>query len=131
MLLKHGRGLWNFATNLYFVGSRGGGQLTEAAREEAHTSQPSLSRRILSLSDTYLCDRNRPPRLGVSGGSRTPDAYRSGVVPTRGRAFLDHARLALAQVEAGTGGSAAARRSRSTGVAVGFRREWKSTGSLQ
>ncbi len=71
----------------YFVAVAEEGSLTVAAEKRLHTAQPSLSRQIRDLE--Y--------RVGV------PLLIRStrGVELTpAGRAFLDHARLALAQVEA-------------------------------
>ena len=78
----------------FFVAVVEEGSFTTAAERRLHTAQPSLSRQIRDLEfevGTPLLVRN--PR---------------GVEPTAaGRAFLEHARLALAQVEAGV---AAARR---------------------
>jgi LysR family hca operon transcriptional activator len=71
----------------YFVAVVEAGSLTEAAEKKLHTSQPSLSRQIRDLE--Y--------QVGTELLTRTA----SGVTPTAaGRAFLDHARLALAQVDA-------------------------------
>ena len=71
----------------YYVAVVEAGSLTEAAEKKLHTSQPSLSRQIRDLE--Y--------QVGTELLTRTA----SGVVPTAaGRAFLDHARLALAQVDA-------------------------------
>src|SRR6201996_2751251 len=78
----------------YFVAVVEAGSVTLAAERRLHTAQPSLSRQIRDLER----------EVGVpllTRGAR-------GVEPTAaGRAFLDHARLALAQVEAA---GAAARR---------------------
>ena len=71
----------------YFVAVADAGSLTVAAEESLHTSQPSLSRQIRDLEDevgTQLLTRS------AHGIELTP----------AGRAFLDHARLVLAQVEA-------------------------------
>jgi LysR family hca operon transcriptional activator len=91
----------------YFVAVVEAGSLTEAAEKKLHTSQPSLSRQIRDLE--Y--------EVGVELLTRSV----SGVVPTAaGRAFLDHARLALAQVDAAR---EAARRTALPGkrsFAVGF-----------
>src|ERR1700722_17093780 len=71
----------------YFVAVVEAGSLTEAAEKKLHTSQPSLSRQIRDLE--Y--------QVGTALLTRTA----SGVVPTAaGRAFLDHARRALARAEA-------------------------------
>jgi LysR family transcriptional regulator, hca operon transcriptional activator len=71
----------------YFIAVAETGSLTDAAENRLHTSQPSLSRQIRDLED----------QVGV------PLLLRSarGVEPTEaGKAFLDHARLAMAQVNA-------------------------------
>jgi LysR family hca operon transcriptional activator len=71
----------------YFVAVAEAGSLTVAAQRKLHTSQPSLSRQIRDLEaevGTQLLKR------GARGIELTP----------AGRAFLDHARLALAQVAA-------------------------------
>ena len=72
----------------YFVAVADAGSLTVAAQRKLFTSQPSLSRQIRDLEDevgAQLLTR------GARGIELTP----------AGRAFLDHARVALAQVEAG------------------------------
>jgi LysR family hca operon transcriptional activator len=74
----------------YFVAVVDAGSLTVAAARKLHTSQPSLSRQIRDLEaevGAQLLTR------GARGIELTP----------AGRAFLDHARVALAQVEAATG----------------------------
>ncbi len=71
----------------YFVAVAEAGSLTVAAQGKLHTSQPSLSRQIRDLEEeigAQLLTR------GARGIELTP----------AGRAFLDHARVALAQVEA-------------------------------
>jgi LysR family hca operon transcriptional activator len=71
----------------YFVAVADAGSLTVAAQRMLHTSQPSLSRQIRDLEDelgAQLLTR------GARGIELTP----------AGRAFLDHARLVLSQVEA-------------------------------
>jgi LysR family hca operon transcriptional activator len=71
----------------YFVAVVEEGSLTTAAERRLHTSQPSLSRQIRDLED----------QVGAELLSRSV----SGVELTAaGKAFLDHARLALMQVEA-------------------------------
>jgi LysR family transcriptional regulator, hca operon transcriptional activator len=72
----------------YFVAVAEAGSLTVAADQRLHTSQPSLSRQIRDLETevgTQLLTRR------ARGIELTP----------AGRAFLEHARGALAQVEAG------------------------------
>jgi len=71
----------------YFVAVVEAGSLTEAAEKKLHTSQPSLSRQMRDLE--------------YQVGTELLTRSAGGVVPTAaGRAFLDHARLALAQVDA-------------------------------
>ena len=78
----------------YFVAVAEEGSLTVAAERRLHTAQPSLSRQIRDLED----------EVGVPLLIR---GARGIELTAAGRAFLDHARLALGQVEAG---KAAARR---------------------
>ncbi len=91
----------------YFVAVAEEGSLTTAAEKRLHTAQPSLSRQIRDLE--Y--------EVGTELFTRSP----TGVELTAaGRAFLDHARLALSQVEAAV--SAARRASQPTKetFALGF-----------
>jgi LysR family hca operon transcriptional activator len=71
----------------YFIAVVEEGSLTVAAERRLHTAQPSLSRQIrdleLEVGVPLLTRSSRGVELTVSG-----------------RAFLDHARLALAQIEA-------------------------------
>jgi LysR family hca operon transcriptional activator len=71
----------------YFVAVAEAGSLTVAAERKLHTSQPSLSRQIRDLED----------EVGAQLLSRR--ARGIDLTPA-GRAFLDHARLVLSQVEA-------------------------------
>jgi LysR family transcriptional regulator, hca operon transcriptional activator len=71
----------------YFIAVAEEGSLTLAAEKKLHTAQPSLSRQIRDLE--Y--------EVGVKLMSRS---VRGVELTQSGRAFLDHARLALAQVEA-------------------------------
>ena len=91
----------------YFVAVVEAGSLTVAAAARLHTSQPSLSRQIRDLER----------EVGTELLTRSV----AGVVLTdAGRAFLDHARLALAQVDAaGEAARRAATPARQT-FAVGF-----------
>ena len=71
----------------YFVAVAETGSLTVAAERRLHTSQPSLSRQIRDLEDEVGAELfNRSAR----GVELTP----------AGKALLDHARLALSQVDA-------------------------------
>jgi LysR family transcriptional regulator, hca operon transcriptional activator len=76
---------WNFG--IYFVAVAEEGSLTVAAEKRLHTAQPSLSRQIRDLE--Y--------EVGVSLLSRSVHGVE---LTPAGRAFLDHARLALTQAEA-------------------------------
>jgi LysR family hca operon transcriptional activator len=71
----------------YFVAVAEEGSLTLAAENRLHTAQPSLSRQIRDLE--Y--------EVGVQLMTRS---VRGIELTAAGRAFLDHARLALVQVEA-------------------------------
>src|SRR6266478_7076478 len=71
----------------YFIAVAETGSLTVAAERKLHTSQPSLSRQIRDLE--Y--------QVGVELLSRSA---RGVELTGAGKAFLDHARLALAQVDA-------------------------------
>jgi LysR family hca operon transcriptional activator len=99
----------------YFVAVAEEGSLTVAAQKRLHTAQPSLSRQIHDLE----------LELGVQLLIRGP---RGIELTASGRVFLDHARVALLQVEAA---AEAARRAaqplRSTfaiGFLTGYEMDW-------
>jgi LysR family transcriptional regulator, hca operon transcriptional activator len=71
----------------YFIAVAEAGSLTVAAEKRLHTAQPSLSRQIRDLE--Y--------EVGVQLMSRSVHGIE---LTAAGRAFLDHARLALTQAEA-------------------------------
>jgi LysR family hca operon transcriptional activator len=71
----------------YFIAVAEEGSLTLAAEKRLHTAQPSLSRQIRDLE--Y--------KVGVQLFSRS---VHGAELTAAGKAFLDHARLALAQVDA-------------------------------
>ena len=71
----------------YFVAVAEEGSLTVAAERRLHTAQPSLSRQMRDLEF----------EVGVELMTRSAQGV---ALTAAGRAFLDHARLALAQVEA-------------------------------
>jgi LysR family hca operon transcriptional activator len=71
----------------YFLAVAETGSLTVAAEHRLHTSQPSLSRQIRDLED----------EVGAELFSRSA---RGVELTAAGKAFLDHARLALTQVDA-------------------------------
>jgi LysR family hca operon transcriptional activator len=81
----------------YFVAVADAGNLTVAAQRMLHTSQPSLSRQIRDLEDEV-------------GTPLLTRRARGVVLTPAGRAFLDHARSVLSQVEAA--GEAARRAAR-------------------
>jgi LysR family transcriptional regulator, hca operon transcriptional activator len=76
----------------YFVAVADAGSLTVAAARKLHTSQPSLSRQIRDLEDEV-------------GAQLLTRSARGIELTPAGRAFLDHARLALSHVEAAAGGA--------------------------
>ncbi|HME74593.1 MAG TPA: LysR substrate-binding domain-containing protein [Mycobacterium sp.] len=71
----------------YFIAVAEAGSLTEAAERRLYTSQPSLSRQIRDLED----------EVGVELLTR---GVRGVELTAAGKAFLDHARLAVMQVDA-------------------------------
>jgi LysR family transcriptional regulator, hca operon transcriptional activator len=73
----------------YFVAVAEAGSLTVAAHRTLHTSQPSLSRQIRDLEDEV-------------GAQLVTRRARGIELTAAGRAFLDHARSVLSQVEAAT-----------------------------
>src|ERR1700722_17206489 len=91
----------------FFVAVAEAGSLTLAAEKRLHTAQPSLSRQMRDLEfevGTPLLIRS------ARGVELTPS----------GRAFLDHARLALAQVEAAGEAARHAARPAKASFALGF-----------
>src|SRR5258706_15236979 len=91
----------------YFVAVAEAGSLTVAAEKTLHTAQPSLSRQIRELENevgAQLLTRNA---RGIE-------------LTAAGKTFLDHARLALIQVDAaGEAARRAAKPSKPT-FAIGF-----------
>lgn len=71
----------------YFIAVAEEGSLTLAAEHRLHTAQPSLSRQIRDLETEV-------------GAQLLVRSVRGIELTAAGRAFLDHARLALSQVEA-------------------------------
>jgi LysR family hca operon transcriptional activator len=99
----------------YFVAVAEEGSLTVAAQKRLHTAQPSLSRQIHDLE----------LELGVQLLIRGP---RGIELTAAGRVFLDHARVALLQVEAaGEAARRAAQPARSLfaiGFLTGYEMDW-------
>jgi LysR family hca operon transcriptional activator len=91
----------------YFVAVAEEGSLLTAAQRRLHTSQPSLSRQIRDLESEV--------------GVKLLERQARGVALTAaGRVFLDHARLALLQVEAATDGARRAEQTEKPVLSMGF-----------
>src|ERR1700682_2881851 len=91
----------------YFVAVAEEGSLTVAAQKRLHTAQPALSRQIHDLE----------LELGVQLLIRGP---RGIELTPSGRVFLDHARVALLQVEAATEAARRAAQPARSSFAIGF-----------
>src|ERR1700716_190852 len=91
----------------YFVAVAEEGSLTVAAQKRLHTAQPSLSRQIHDLE----------LELGVQLLIRGP---RGIELTASGRVFLDHARVALLQVEAAAEAARRAAQPARSLFAIGF-----------
>jgi LysR family transcriptional regulator, hca operon transcriptional activator len=91
----------------YFVAVAEEGSLTVAAQKRLHTAQPSLSRQIHDLE----------LELGVQLLVRGP---RGVELTAAGRVFLDHARVALLQVEAAGEATRRAAQPARAAFAIGF-----------
>src|SRR5258708_14829127 len=91
----------------YFVAVVEEGSLTSAAERLLHTSQPSLSRQIRDLE--Y--------EVGAELLSRSVQGV---ALTAAGKAFLDHARLALMQVEAAVEAARRAAQPERKTFAIGF-----------
>ncbi len=91
----------------YFVAVAEEGSLTVAAQKRLHTAQPSLSRQIHDLE----------LELGVQLLIRGP---RGVELTASGRVFLDHARVALLQVDAAGEAARRAAQPLRTPFAIGF-----------
>src|ERR1700731_2945901 len=91
----------------YFVAIAESGSFTVAAKQRVNTAQPSLSRQIRELE----------AEVGVQLLIRS----RRGIELTAaGRAFLDHARIALDQAEAGREAARKAARPAKPTFVLGF-----------
>jgi LysR family hca operon transcriptional activator len=91
----------------YFIAVAETGSLTEAAKRRLYTSQPSLSRQIKDLED----------QVGVELLSRS---VRGVELTAAGKAFLDHARVALMHVDAAIETARRAAQPPSMAFAIGF-----------
>jgi LysR family hca operon transcriptional activator len=91
----------------YFLAVVEEGSLTTAAERRLHTSQPSLSRQIRDLED----------QVGTELLSRSVHGVE---LTAAGKAFLDHARLALMQVDAAVEAARKAAQPSKKTFAIGF-----------
>jgi LysR family hca operon transcriptional activator len=91
----------------YFIAVAEAGSLSVAAGKRLHTTQPSLSRQIRDLED----------QVGVALFTRNA---RGVELTDAGRAFIDHARLALHQVDAAIEAARRAARPAKQRFAIGF-----------
>src|ERR1700678_935264 len=91
----------------YFVAAVEEGSLTTAAERRLHTSQPSLSRQIRDLEH----------QVGAELLSRSVHGIE---LTAAGKAFLDHARLALMQVDAAVEAARKAAEPARKTFAIGF-----------
>jgi LysR family transcriptional regulator, hca operon transcriptional activator len=91
----------------YFAAVAEEGSLTVAAEKRLHTSQPSLSRQIRDLEYEV-------------GAALLTRSVHGVELTASGRVFLDHARLALAQVEAAREAARRAAQPEKPGFALGF-----------
>ena len=91
----------------YFIAVAEEGSFTNAAERRLHTAQPSLSRQIRELE--------------AEVGAKLLERRARGIALTAaGRVFLDHARLALLQVEAAAEAARQAERPTRSVFVVGF-----------
>ncbi|CDX46928.1 Transcriptional regulatory protein [Mesorhizobium sp. ORS 3359] len=91
----------------YFVAVAEEGSLLTAAERRLHTSQPSLSRQIRDLET----------EIGIKLLERQP---RGVTLTAAGKVFLDHARLALLQVEAAIEAARRTAEPKRPALAMGF-----------
>src|SRR6202008_1436036 len=91
----------------YFIAVAEEGSFINAAERRLHTAQPSLSRQIRDLE--------------LEVGAKLLERRARGIALTAaGRVFLDHARLALMQVEAAGEAARRAAQPARTSFAIGF-----------
>jgi LysR family hca operon transcriptional activator len=91
----------------YFIAVAEEGSLTNAAERRLHTAQPSLSRQIRDLE--------------LEIGVKLLERKARGIALTAaGRVFLDHARLALMQIEAACEAARGTEQPEKPGFVIGF-----------
>ncbi|HUO34382.1 MAG TPA: LysR family transcriptional regulator [Candidatus Acidoferrum sp.] len=91
----------------YFIAVAEEGSLTNAAERRLHTSQPSLSRQIRDLE--------------LEIGVKLLERKARGIALTAaGRVFLDHARLALMQIEVACEAARGTEKPEKSGFVIGF-----------
>jgi LysR family hca operon transcriptional activator len=99
----------------YFVAVAEAGSVTLAAQKRLHTAQPSLSRQIRALEE----------EVGVPLMSR---GVRGIILTAAGQAFLEHAKLILAQTQVATEAARKAaspsKPSLAIGILVGHETDW-------
>ena len=91
----------------YFIAVADAGSLTAAAEQKLHTSQPSLSRQIRALEQ----------EVGVQLMNRAAHGIE---LTSAGKAFLEHARMALLQAEAAKDAALRAAQPARPTIALGF-----------
>src|SRR5260370_36315967 len=91
----------------YFIAVAEEGSVSLAAERRLHTAQPSLSRQIRDLEQEV-------------GAQLLVRSVRGIELTAAGRAFLDHARLALSQVEAAASAARRAAHPEQRTLALGF-----------
>src|SRR5271156_5683664 len=91
----------------YFIAVAEEGSLTLAAKKRLHTAQPSLSRQMRDLEFEVGAQLMTRSTKGIE-------------LTSSGRASLDHARLALAQVEAAGAAARRALKPEKASFALGF-----------
>ena len=99
----------------YFIAVAEEGSVTVAAEKRLHTAQPSLSRQM----------RNLELEVGAQLMVRGP---RGIELTPAGRVFLDHARIALLQVDAAGEAARRAAQPAKTAFVVGFLTGYKWSG---
>src|SRR6201993_3265018 len=91
----------------YFIAVAEEGSLTNAAERRLHTAQPSLSRQIRDLE--------------LEIGVKLLERRARGIALTAaGRVFLDHARLALIQIEVACEAARSTEKPKKPGFVIGF-----------